>query len=38
VQSVFRSVKLETSDLDLPDECIVGIGIPGLSIYDPVSQ
>lgn len=36
--SVFRSVKLETSDLDLPDECIVGIGIPGLSIYDPVSQ
>lgn len=38
VQSVFRSVKLETSDLDLPDECIVGIGIPGLSIYDPASQ
>ncbi|ELR25383.1 SH3 domain containing protein [Acanthamoeba castellanii str. Neff] len=36
--SVFRSVKLETSDLDLPDECVVGIGIPGLSIYDPVSH
>jgi hypothetical protein len=35
---VFRSVKLETSDLDLPDECIVGIGILGLSIYDPASQ